>query len=79
MIQLLNQWDCMLLGEMRHLKQKRRIGEKPFLIELNSTEAIDAIGLKILKLAYLIAIGLREQERRLFNNSEIAFDKCSNL
>jgi len=53
------------------LKTEKRIGEKPYLLELNATEAIDVNWPEDFELANLIATGLREQERRLFNNLKL--------
>ncbi|HOV98514.1 MAG TPA: cytidyltransferase [Bacteroidota bacterium] len=50
------------------LKLKRRIGEHPYLLEIEPIESIDVNWPKDFELANLIAIGLREKERRLFNN-----------
>lgn len=53
------------------LRTKRRIGDNPFLLELNPTESIDVNWPDDFELANLIAIGIREQERRLFNNLKL--------
>lgn len=53
------------------LRTKRRIGNNPFLLELNPTESIDVNWPDDFELANLIAIGIREQERRLFNNLKL--------
>lgn len=53
------------------LKTKRRIGEKPFLLEVDPLESIDVNYPPDFELANLIAIGLREQERRLFHNLKL--------
>ena len=50
------------------LKLKRRIGEKTYLLEVDPLESIDVNWPRDFELANLIAIGLREQERRLFDN-----------
>lgn len=50
------------------LRLKRRIGEKPFLLEIDPLESIDVNWPADFELANLIAIGLREQERRHFQN-----------
>lgn len=49
-------------------KTGRRIGDKPYLLELEPLEAIDVNWPEDCELANLVAIGLREQERRLFQN-----------
>lgn len=53
------------------LQLKRRIGDNPFLLEIDPTESIDVNWPEDFELANLIAIGLREQERRLFNNLKL--------
>lgn len=53
------------------LKTKRRIGEKPYLLEIDPIESIDVNWPADFELANLISIGLREQERRLFNNLKL--------
>lgn len=53
------------------LKTKRRIGEKPFLLEIDPLESIDVNYPPDFELANLIAIGLREKERRLFHNLKL--------
>ncbi|MBK7229891.1 MAG: cytidyltransferase [Ignavibacteriales bacterium] len=53
------------------LKTKRRIGENPFLLEIDPLESIDVNFPPDFELANLIAIGLREQERRLFHNLKL--------
>lgn len=50
------------------LRTGRRIGEHPCAIELEPLEAIDVNHPEDFELARLVAIGLREQERRLFHN-----------
>jgi regulator of RNase E activity RraA/CMP-N-acetylneuraminic acid synthetase len=50
---------------------QRRIGERPYLIEIDPIESIDVNYPKDFELANLIAIGQREQERRLFNNMKL--------
>ncbi|GAB4364928.1 MAG: hypothetical protein Kow0042_03860 [Calditrichia bacterium] len=50
------------------LSLKRRIGNNPYLLEVDPLEAIDVNWPKDFELANLIAIGLREQERRHFQN-----------
>lgn len=47
---------------------KRRIGEKPFLIEATPTEAIDVNYPEDFELATLLAAGMREKDRVLFDN-----------
>jgi len=53
------------------LKLRRRIGNNPFLLEIDPTESVDVNWPEDFELANLIAIGLREQERRLFNNLKL--------
>ncbi len=53
------------------LKTKRRIGNAPYLLEIDATESVDVNWPEDFELANLIAIGLREQERRLFNNIKL--------
>ncbi len=53
------------------LNLKRRIGDKTYLLEVDPLESIDVNWPQDFELANLIAIGLREQERRLFNNLEL--------
>ena len=50
------------------LQLKRRIGDKTYLLMVDPLESIDVNWPPDFELANLIAIGLREQERRLFNN-----------
>lgn len=53
------------------LNLKRRIGDRTFLLEVDSLESIDVNWPQDFELANLIAIGLREQERRLFDNLKL--------
>lgn len=53
------------------LETKRRIGNNPYLLEINPLESIDVNWPEDFELANLIAIGLREQERRLLNNLKL--------
>jgi regulator of RNase E activity RraA/CMP-N-acetylneuraminic acid synthetase len=53
------------------LATKRRIGETPCLLEIDPLESIDVNWPKDFEMANLIAIGLREQERRLFQNVKL--------
>ncbi|NOX36617.1 MAG: cytidyltransferase [Calditrichaeota bacterium] len=53
------------------LRLKRRIGERPYLLEIDPLEAVDVNWPKDFELANLIAIGLREQERRHFQNLKL--------
>lgn len=53
------------------IETKRRIGNKPFLLEIDPLESIDVNYPPDFELANLIAIGLREQERRLFHNLKL--------
>lgn len=50
----------------------RRIGDKPYLLELSPLEAIDVNWPADFEMAHLVAVGLREQERRLFANIRLA-------
>ena len=53
------------------LQLKRRIGEKTYLFVVDPLESIDVNSPQDFELANLIAIGLREQERRLFDNLKL--------
>ncbi|MDH7604906.1 MAG: cytidyltransferase [Melioribacter sp.] len=53
------------------IQTKKRIGNKPYLLEIDPIESIDVNYPPDFELANLIAIGLREQERRLFNNLKL--------
>ena len=53
------------------LATKRRIGNKPYLLEIDPLESVDVNWPKDLEMANLVAIGLREQERRLFQNTKL--------
>lgn len=53
------------------LQLKRRIGDNPYLLEIDPMESIDVNWPEDFELANLIAVGLREQERRLFNNLKL--------
>jgi regulator of RNase E activity RraA/CMP-N-acetylneuraminic acid synthetase len=53
------------------LATKRRIGNAPCLIEIDPLESVDVNWPKDFEMANLIAIGLREQERRLFQNVKL--------
>ncbi|HXT11675.1 MAG TPA: cytidyltransferase [Candidatus Angelobacter sp.] len=53
------------------LATKRRIGNAPYLIEIDPLESVDVNWPKDFEMANLIAIGLREQERRLFQNTKL--------
>lgn len=50
------------------LKTKRRIGDNPFLLEVDPMESIDVNYPEDFQLANLIAVGIREQERKLLEN-----------
>lgn len=50
----------------------RRVGNKPYLLALEPLESIDVNWPQDFELANLVAIGLREQERRLFSNLKLA-------
>ncbi len=54
------------------LATKRRIGNSPFLLELAPLECVDVNWPPDFEMASLIAIGQREQERRLFSNIKLA-------
>jgi CMP-N-acetylneuraminic acid synthetase/regulator of RNase E activity RraA len=49
-------------------KIKKRIGEKPYLLEASALEAIDVNFPEDFELANFIAAGIREKERKLFRN-----------
>ena len=53
------------------LRTRRRIGDKPYLLYIDPIESIDVNWPADFSLANLIAIGLREQERRLFQNTKL--------
>ncbi len=53
------------------LETRRRIGNNPYLLELDPLETIDVNWPKDFELAHLIAVGAREQERRLFHNVKL--------
>jgi regulator of RNase E activity RraA/CMP-N-acetylneuraminic acid synthetase len=53
------------------LATKRRIGNTPYLIEIDPLESVDVNWPEDFEMANLIAIGLREQERRLFQNLKL--------
>lgn len=55
-------------------KNKRRIGEKPFLIEANPIEAIDVNYPEDFYLAELIEAGRRESDRKLLANYKAIFN-----
>jgi regulator of RNase E activity RraA/CMP-N-acetylneuraminic acid synthetase len=48
------------------LRLRRRIGERPFLLDIDPLESVDVNWPKDFELANLIAVGLREQERRFY-------------
>jgi regulator of RNase E activity RraA len=50
------------------LATRRRIGNHPYLLEIDPLESVDVNWPVDFEMANLIAIGLREQERRLFAN-----------
>lgn len=54
------------------LTTKRRIGDNPYLLEIDPLESVDVNWPIDFEMANLIAIGLREQERRLFANLKLA-------
>ena len=51
------------------LATRRRIGNTPFLLEIEPLESVDVNWPKDFEMANLLAVGLREQERRLFRTS----------
>jgi regulator of RNase E activity RraA/CMP-N-acetylneuraminic acid synthetase len=53
------------------LATQRRIGNTPCLLEIEPLESVDVNWPKDFEMANLIAIGLREQERRLFQNLKL--------
>lgn len=53
------------------MQTKRRIGNTPYLLELDPMESIDVNWPADFELANLIAVGLREQERRLLENLKL--------
>ena len=55
----------------------RRIGDRPYLLEIDPMEAIDVNWPQDFELANLIAVGLREQERRLFQNIKLLLSSAS--
>jgi regulator of RNase E activity RraA/CMP-N-acetylneuraminic acid synthetase len=50
------------------LRSGRRIGDRPYMLELDPVEAVDVNWPKDFELAHLIAAGLREQDNRLLGN-----------
>jgi CMP-N-acetylneuraminic acid synthetase/regulator of RNase E activity RraA len=50
------------------LDMRRRIGQKPYLLEASSIEAVDVNYPDEFELANFIAAGIREKERQLFKN-----------
>jgi regulator of RNase E activity RraA/CMP-N-acetylneuraminic acid synthetase len=56
------------------LRLQRRIGDHPYLLELEPMESVDVNWPQDFELANLIAVGLREQERRLFSNLKLQFN-----
>lgn len=54
------------------LSTQRRYGNNPFLLEIDPLESVDVNWPVDFEMANLIAIGLREQERRLFSNIKLA-------
>ncbi len=53
------------------IQTKRRIGNKPYLLEIDPLESMDVNWPPDFEVANLVAIGLREQERRLLNNLKL--------
>ncbi len=53
------------------LATRRRIGNHPLLLEIGPLESVDVNWPKDFEMANLIAVGLREQERRLFQNLKL--------
>ncbi len=54
------------------LSLKRRFGDTPHLLELGPLEGLDVNWPADFEMAHLVAVGLREQERRLFANIRLA-------
>jgi regulator of RNase E activity RraA/CMP-N-acetylneuraminic acid synthetase len=54
------------------LATKRRIGNSPYLLEIDPFESVDVNWPADFEMANLLAVGLREQERRLFANLKLA-------
>lgn len=50
------------------LATRRRIGDRPYLLEIDPLESVDVNWPADFEMANLLAVGLREQERRLFAN-----------
>ncbi len=57
-----------LIGREAALATRRRIGDRPFLLEAKPVEAVDVNRPEDFELAELIAAGKREKERKLFAN-----------
>ena len=58
------------------LSSRRRVGDRPFLLEASAIEAIDVNWPEDFELANLIAAGKREKERRLLNNLKGLISSC---
>lgn len=58
------------------LKTKRRIGDKPFLLEASPIDAIDVNWPEDFQLAELIAAGQREKDRKLLGNIKNHLTSC---
>jgi len=56
------------INDKTSLETKKRIGKKVYPLQASATEAIDVNYPEDFELAQLIASGLREKERKLFNN-----------
>jgi regulator of RNase E activity RraA/CMP-N-acetylneuraminic acid synthetase len=58
------------------LRLRRRIGDHPYLLEVEPIESVDVNWAQDFELANLIAVGLREKERRLFSNLKLQFNSA---
>jgi len=58
------------------LATKRRIGDRPYLLEIDPLESVDVNWPADCEMANLIAVGLREQERRLFANLRLVLSSA---
>lgn len=54
----------------------RRIGDKPYLLEASPLDALDVNWPEDFELANLVAAGLREKERKLFDNLKNLMTSC---
>ena len=62
-------------SEVAH-RTRRRIGDKPYLLEATPLDAIDVNWPEEFDLANLIAAGLREQDRKLLDNLKARMSSC---